>query len=416
MLGRSFRALRQCLPELPEEVQTLAGEVLERGSDRLTVLREALPQDLKALRIRCHGNFGLWEVLCHADDLVIIDFEGDPDWSISQRRAKASPLRDVAGMLWSFERAALTLCATTAARQRSTSRNSAGVGQWVDYWLAWTGAEFLRAYLAVDRDWPGIPRPRRALEALLDLYHAERCTSVLEHDVQNRSADLYLSLRQTKRFLDETRPDWGVSLPCHKNRWPPLPACTVSVRRTSTYGSVCAVRRTKRSCGSCSCWGRRSRRSTRCPAPCVSAARRFGASWSRRCWWLSKAVVSSCDCRCLKRCNRPPTSCASTWRMARRSLAAGGWKICPYLRRRSVEGVTYTRRLLALPGGLPWGYHRLDLEVGGQHGQSLIIAAPLQAYAETRAERQRLWGVFLPLYALQRQSSRGAGTSQIWKP
>jgi maltose alpha-D-glucosyltransferase / alpha-amylase len=203
MLGRSFRALRQCLPELPEELQTLAGEILERGSDRLTVLREALPQDLKALRIRCHGNFGLGEVLCHADDLVIIDFEGDPDWSISQRRAKASPLRDVAGMLWSFERAALSAlrdyCSATEVDQPELCR----IGQWVDYWLAWTGAEFLRAYLAVDRDWPGIPRPRRALEALLDLYHAERCTSVLEHDVQTRSADLWLSLRQTKRFLDE---------------------------------------------------------------------------------------------------------------------------------------------------------------------------------------------------------------------
>jgi 4-alpha-glucanotransferase len=88
---------------------------------------------------------------------------------------------------------------------------------------------------------------------------------------------------------------------------------------------------------------------------------------------------------------------------------SGRMEDLPVLRRRTVEGVTYTRRSLALPAGLPWGYHRLSLEVGGQHGQSLIIAAPLQAYAETRAERQRLWGVFLPLYALQRQSSRGAG-------
>jgi 4-alpha-glucanotransferase len=81
----------------------------------------------------------------------------------------------------------------------------------------------------------------------------------------------------------------------------------------------------------------------------------------------------------------------------------------PVLRRRSIEGLTYTRRLLALPDGLPWGYHRLSLEVGGQQAESLVISAPLEAYGETAAERQRIWGVFLPLYSLHRQASRGAG-------
>jgi 4-alpha-glucanotransferase len=88
---------------------------------------------------------------------------------------------------------------------------------------------------------------------------------------------------------------------------------------------------------------------------------------------------------------------------------SGSVRDLPVLRHRSVEGVVYTRRALALPGGLPWGYHRLSLELGGQHRQSLVIAAPLRAYGETDADRQRIWGVFLPLYALHRRSSRGGG-------
>jgi maltose alpha-D-glucosyltransferase/alpha-amylase len=206
VLGRSFRSLRQLLPEMPEEVQRLAGAVLERGGDRLTTLLHALPQDLKAMRIRCHGNYGLRDVLCHGDDLVIIDFEGDPDWSISQRRAKASPLRDVAGMLWSFERAALfalrDYCTVTEVDDPEICR----LGKWTDYWLAWTGAEFLRSYLAVAANSPIVPRPPRALETLLDLYYAERCATVLEHDLLNRSPELPLSLRQMNRFLGETVP------------------------------------------------------------------------------------------------------------------------------------------------------------------------------------------------------------------
>jgi maltose alpha-D-glucosyltransferase / alpha-amylase len=202
VLGRSFRFLRQVLSELPEDLRALGSDVLATGSDRLMTLRQTLPQDLKAMRIRCHGNFRLSDVLCHADDLVIIDFEGDPDWSISQRRAKASPLRDVAGMLCSFERAGMSAlrdyCTVTEVDESELAR----LNQWIDYWLACTGAEFLRSYLATMGDSPLIPRPALALETLLELYYAERCANALEHDLKNRSPGLSLSLKQARRFLE----------------------------------------------------------------------------------------------------------------------------------------------------------------------------------------------------------------------
>ncbi|TVS15817.1 MAG: maltose alpha-D-glucosyltransferase [Planctomycetaceae bacterium] len=204
VLGRSFRTLRQLLPELPEDLQKMAGKVLECGGDRLTAMRQALPQDLKATRIRCHGNFGLPDVLCHADDVVIVDFEGDPDLSISQRRAKASPLRDVAGMLWSFERAGMCALRDYCAVTEVDGPEMCRLAKWIDYWLAWTGAEFLRSYLATLGDSPLIPHPPRALQTLLDLYYAERSANALEHDLKNRSPDLGLSLKQAKRLLEES--------------------------------------------------------------------------------------------------------------------------------------------------------------------------------------------------------------------
>jgi 4-alpha-glucanotransferase len=79
----------------------------------------------------------------------------------------------------------------------------------------------------------------------------------------------------------------------------------------------------------------------------------------------------------------------------------------------TVEGRRYVSATVCLPGELPYGYHQLHLELpGGQstdgrQAQSLLIAAPPQAYSGCLDER--LWGLFIPLYALHSRRSLGAG-------
>lgn len=81
----------------------------------------------------------------------------------------------------------------------------------------------------------------------------------------------------------------------------------------------------------------------------------------------------------------------------------------PTLETVEVEGARFTRKRLPLAGGLPWGYHRLRLEIGKQRGETLVIAAPVRAYGPAPDERSASWGVFLPLYALHSKRSWGVG-------
>ena len=81
----------------------------------------------------------------------------------------------------------------------------------------------------------------------------------------------------------------------------------------------------------------------------------------------------------------------------------------PVLESVEVEGKRYITKKITLPESLPWGYHRLVLEVKGKSCGTLVISAPQKTYSPSGGEESRLWGVFLPLYALRGRESWGSG-------
>jgi len=140
-------------------------------------------------RIRIHGDYHLGQVLRSRGDYVILDFEGEPARSLVERRAKQSPLKDVAGMLRSFSYAAYAgLNAFTQRRPPNNEAEARNLEAWARLWQNVVSAEYLRAYRQAVHVNPSLtPQPAEA-QRLLEAYLLEKSLYELLYELNNRPA------------------------------------------------------------------------------------------------------------------------------------------------------------------------------------------------------------------------------------
>ena len=151
---RVLDLLKDSVAGLPDEFIDLAGLVLGRRSQILDSFSIAANEGTLGQRIRIHGDYHLGQVLQVKTDYVILDFEGEPARPIAERRAKFSPMKDVAGMVRSLGYAAYSgLIAHTARRPEDWKR----LEPWARLWERSMAAEFLRAYRNTAQNAPFLP-------------------------------------------------------------------------------------------------------------------------------------------------------------------------------------------------------------------------------------------------------------------
>ncbi|MEM7551228.1 MAG: trehalose synthase [Bacteroidota bacterium] len=95
MVEKNIHRLEGMAVAYGEEFMKLKNFIIEKIV-ALDILR------LNSHRIRIHGDYHLGQVLISDNDFYILDFEGEPESTIRDRKVKQSPLKDVAGILRSF--------------------------------------------------------------------------------------------------------------------------------------------------------------------------------------------------------------------------------------------------------------------------------------------------------------------------
>ncbi len=183
--------------ELTPSVRAQAGRLLasrEQLRERIAAAARAVGNDA-GVRIRHHGDFHLGQVLRTGDGAFsIIDFEGEPARSLAARRAKHSPLRDVAGMLRSFAYAA----AVGVMEVPAVGAESRAVA-----WEDGARSAFLGAYLRESASGTLLPRRESSVAALISLFELEKVSYELGYELNNRPDWVWIPLRGIERGLDE---------------------------------------------------------------------------------------------------------------------------------------------------------------------------------------------------------------------
>jgi len=190
------------LRALPSEQQSAIG----LSANEATAMEAACWkrfEDLRLLarqgivKIRHHGDYHLGQVLKTDDGFIVIDFEGEPARPLAERRAKACPLKDVAGMLRSFNYAGHTVL----KRHPSVDSRDKIVAEWE---IA-ARAAFLDGYRSIAIPGQAMFLPMRWADTMrvLRVYELDKALYELRYELRNRPDWLSIPLQGIRSMTRE---------------------------------------------------------------------------------------------------------------------------------------------------------------------------------------------------------------------
>lgn len=196
----TLEALRGQAGVLAESARPLADWLVANEDALMSVVEVAIPEPLEAVKTRCHGDLHLGQVLVVGNDVVIIDFEGEPVRPLEERRAKQSPLLDVAGVIRSFHYAAASISEQIA---RDHPAGPELVAAPLTHWRMQMVRRFLDAYAESAAGAPFYPASEDQAQALIRLFTLQKALYETRYELGNRPHWTHIPLADVLALLEE---------------------------------------------------------------------------------------------------------------------------------------------------------------------------------------------------------------------
>jgi maltose alpha-D-glucosyltransferase/alpha-amylase len=192
LVRTSYHSLEHNMHVIPDHLKKDAEYVLSIKNEVLEQFRRIYSKKFDTIKTRTHGDYHLGQTLFTGNDIMILDFEGEPSRSYSERRLKKSPLRDVAGMLRSFHYAA---CSSLLQHRSLSTDDILKLTPFAEQWSHYMSGFFMMAYLQTAGDSPIVPANKEELEIILQTYILEKAIYELYYELNNRPDWAIIPLR-----------------------------------------------------------------------------------------------------------------------------------------------------------------------------------------------------------------------------
>ena len=174
--------LERRMDSLPEDQKEQALKLLKREKELVDTLKDITRMRIDGKKIRVHGDFHLGQVLFTGKDFYIFDFEGEPARSLSERRLKYSPLKDLTGLIRSLDYVVQTVLGDSSFREKDLPILRSWGGVWYDV----VSSAFVEEYLETMKGSGMLPGSREGLEVLFKTLLLEKAIYELGYELNNR--------------------------------------------------------------------------------------------------------------------------------------------------------------------------------------------------------------------------------------
>jgi maltose alpha-D-glucosyltransferase/alpha-amylase len=188
--ARTFDLVERTIDTWGDDARAL-GESLLAIRPHAPALAEPPPSARGFQKIRIHGDYHLGQILRTRDGFTVLDFEGEPTRPLAERRLKQCALKDVAGMVRSFD------YAVEAAREQDSNAGEDTLSSQA------LRESFLDAYVAAAfaHGAAFLPSDRRIIDAWVDFFEIGKALYEVEYEINNRPAWVAIPLRGILRIL-----------------------------------------------------------------------------------------------------------------------------------------------------------------------------------------------------------------------
>lgn len=195
----AFEALASIRANLSGDTKTAVESLMARKKECLDLLGSLNDTPISAVKTRIHGDLHLGQVLLTQKDWIIIDFEGEPTRPLDARREKQMPLKDVAGLIRSFDYAARSALRRTAA---TVGTNTQPIIDQAMSWRDHATNTFLKAYGETAQNIASFPEEATQRRRWLDFFVLEKACYELRYEAANRPDWLEIPIAGITAILD----------------------------------------------------------------------------------------------------------------------------------------------------------------------------------------------------------------------